>query len=143
VVGGREDGFYLGACLFDHVTDSMRVYREEIFGPVLGIVRVPDLATALEFINTHEFGNGTTIFTRDGGVARQFSHAVQVGMVGINVPIPVPMAFHSFGGWKRSLFGDHHMHGPEGVRFYTRMKAITGRWPSGRQRTEYVMPTMK
>ena len=141
-VEGNEDGFYLGACLFDHVTDAMRIYREEIFGPVLGIVRVPDLATALEFINTHEFGNGTAIFTRDGGVARQFSHAVQVGMVGINVPVPVPMAFHSFGGWKRSLFGDHHMHGPEGLRFYTRMKAITGRWPSGRQSAEFAMPTM-
>lgn len=142
-VEGHEDGFFLGACLFDHVTDNMRIYREEIFGPVLGIVRVPDFQTAMDFINQHEFGNGTAIFTRDGGVARQFSHSVHAGMVGINVPVPVPMAFHSFGGWKRSLFGDHHMHGPEGVRFYTRMKAITARWPQGTHSAEFSMPTMK
>ena len=142
-VEGHEDGFFLGACLFDHVTDNMRIYREEIFGPVLGIVRVPDFQTALNFINEHEFGNGTAIFTRDGGVARQFSHSVHAGMVGINVPIPVPMAFHSFGGWKRSLFGDHHMHGPEGVRFYTRMKAVTARWPRDTHSAEFSMPTMK
>jgi malonate-semialdehyde dehydrogenase (acetylating)/methylmalonate-semialdehyde dehydrogenase len=142
-VAGHEDGFFLGACLFDHVTDEMRIYKEEIFGPVLGIVRVPDFQTAVDFINKHEFGNGTAIFTRDGGVARQFSHVIHAGMVGINVPIPVPMAFHSFGGWKRSLFGDHHMHGPEGVRFYTRMKAVTARWPQEKHSAEFSMPTMK
>jgi malonate-semialdehyde dehydrogenase (acetylating)/methylmalonate-semialdehyde dehydrogenase len=143
-VPGHEDGFYLGGCLFDHVTPEMRIYQEEIFGPVLVVVRVPDFTTAVQFINEHEFGNGTAIFTRDGDAAREFSQHVQVGMVGINVPIPVPMAYHSFGGWKRSLFGAHHMHGPEGVRFYTRMKTITARWPRGAStRTEYVMPTMK
>lgn len=141
-VAGHEDGFYLGASLFDHVTARMRIYTEEIFGPVLGIVRVPDFETALEFVNAHEFGNGTAIFTGDGGTAREFAHRAQVGMVGINVPIPVPMAFHSFGGWKRSLFGDHHMHGPEGVRFYTRAKAITARWPRGSRGAEFAMPTL-
>lgn len=143
-VPGHPEGFFLGGSLFDHVTPRMRIYREEIFGPVLVIVRVADFETALRFINEHEYGNGTAIFTRDGGVARAFSHAVQVGMVGINVPIPVPMAYHSFGGWKRSLFGNLHMHGPEGVRFYTRLKTVTARWPDEpTERTEFVLPTMK
>lgn len=143
-VAGHEEGFFLGGCLFDHVTPDMTIYREEIFGPVLSIVRVPSFDAAVELINKHEFGNGTAIFTRDGDSAREFTHRIHVGMVGINVPIPVPMAFHSFGGWKASLFGDHHMHGPEGVRFYTRMKAVTSRWPTGvRAEAEFAMPTMK
>ena len=143
-VPGHDAGFYLGGCLFDHVTPAMRIYREEIFGPVLCVVRVEDFGQALELVNQHEYGNGTAIFTRDGDCARQYAHQVQVGMVGINVPIPVPMAFHSFGGWKRSLFGPLHMHGPDGVRFYTRMKTITARWPTGiRAGAEFSMPTMK
>ena len=142
-VSGHESGFYLGGCLFDRVTDSMRIYREEIFGPVVCIVRVADFGRAVELVNEHEYGNGTAIFTRDGDCARQYAHQVQVGMVGINVPIPVPMAFHSFGGWKRSLFGPLHMHGPDGIRFYTRMKTITARWPTGiRAAAEFSMPTM-
>lgn len=141
-VDGHPEGFYLGGCLFDRVTPEMRIYREEIFGPVLCVVRVPDLAAATALINAHEYGNGCAIFTRDGGAARDFAHRVQCGMVGINVPIPVPMAFHSFGGWKRSLFGPLHMHGPDGVRFYTRMKTVTARWPT-EVRAEFVMPTMK
>ena len=143
-VAGHADGFYLGASLFDRVEPQMRIYREEIFGPVLVVVRVPDLQSALRLVNEHEFGNGTAIFTRDGDAARTFTHHVQVGMVGVNVPIPVPMAFHSFGGWKRSLFGDLHIHGPDGVRFYTRMKTVTSRWPSSpRGGSDFVMPTMK
>jgi len=141
---GYEDGFFMGGCLFDHVSTDMRIYREEIFGPVLSVVRSPDFDNAVKVINDHEFGNGVSIFTRDGDAAREFSNKIQVGMVGINVPIPVPMAFHSFGGWKASLFGDIHMHGPEGVRFYTRQKAITSRWPTGiRSGAEFTMPTMK
>ena len=141
---GYENGFFLGGCLFDHVTPEMRIYKEEIFGPVLSVVRVPDYNTAAKLVNDHEYGNGTAIFTRDGDAAREFAAKVKVGMVGINVPIPVPMAFNSFGGWKRSLFGDHHMHGPEGVRFYTKLKTITSRWPTGiRSGAEFVMPTMK
>ena len=131
VVSGNEDGFFLGGCLFDRVTPEMRIYREEIFGPVLGIVRADDYEEALDLVNRHEFGNGAAIFTRDGDAARDFTSRVRIGMVGVNVPIPVPTAYHSFGGWKRSLFGDHHMHGPEGVRFFTRMKTVTSRWPSG------------
>ncbi|MFY8206537.1 MAG: CoA-acylating methylmalonate-semialdehyde dehydrogenase, partial [Arenimonas sp.] len=143
-VAGHEDGFYLGGTLFDRVTPEMTIYKEEIFGPVLCIVRVPDFNTACRLINDHEYGNGTAIFTRDGDAARQFSHSIQVGMVGVNVPIPVPMAFHSFGGWKRSLFGPLHMHGKDGVRFYTRLKTITARWPTGiRAGAEFSMPTMK
>jgi malonate-semialdehyde dehydrogenase (acetylating)/methylmalonate-semialdehyde dehydrogenase len=143
-VPGYERGFYLGACLFDRVTSAMRIYKEEIFGPVLVVLRERDLNGALALIRDHEFGNGTSIFTNDGAAARQFSHAVDCGMVGINVPIPVPMAFHSFGGWKRSLFGALHVHGPDGVRFYTRLKTVTARWPtSGRGGAEFVMPTMK
>lgn len=135
-------GFFLGASLFDHVTSQMSIYREEIFGPVLAVVRVPDFEHALALINNHAFANGTSIFTRSGGVAREFSQRIQVGMVGVNVPLPVPMAFHSFGGWKASLFGDHAMHGPEGVRFYTRIKTVTSRWPE-QLSAEFSMPTMK
>ena len=144
VVAGREQGFYVGGCLFDHVTPAMKIYREEIFGPVLSIVRADNFEQALALVDAHEFGNGCAIFTREGDAAREFAARVKVGMVGINVPIPVPLAFHSFGGWKASLFGDHHMHGPEGVRFYTRSKAVTQRWPAGiRSGAEFVMPTMK
>ena len=143
-VAGHDDGFFLGGCLFDRVTPEMRIYREEIFGPVLCVVRANDFDHAVKLVNEHEYGNGTAIFTRDGDAARQFAHNVQAGMVGINVPIPVPMAFHSFGGWKRSLFGPLHMHGPDGVRFYTRMKTVTARWPTGiRAGAEFSMPTMK
>jgi len=142
-VAGHENGFFLGACLFDHVSPDMRIYREEIFGPVLVIVRVPDFAQALELVNRHEYGNGTSIFTNDGETARTFCHGVEAGMVGVNVPIPVPMAFHSFGGWKRSLFGALHVHGPDGVRFYTRLKTVTSRWPKSGKGPEFVMPTMK
>ena len=140
----QQGGFFLGASLFDHVRPNMRIYKEEIFGPVLAIVRVPDLDAALQLVNAHEFGNGTAIFTNDGLSARKYTQSVQAGMVGVNVPIPVPMAFHSFGGWKRSLFGDLHVHGPDGVRFYTRLKTVTARWPTGnRGGSEFVMPTMK
>ena len=148
-VAGAEAGFFLGASLFDHVTPAMRIYREEIFGPVLVVVRAGSFAEALHLVSTHEFGNGTSIFTRDGRAAREFTHAVAAGMVGINVPIPVPMAFHSFGGWKRSLFGDLNVHGPDGVRFYTRLKTVTARWfADGSANTvsggpDYKMPTMK
>jgi malonate-semialdehyde dehydrogenase (acetylating)/methylmalonate-semialdehyde dehydrogenase len=142
-VAGHEQGFFMGPVLFDRVTETMRVYREEIFGPVLVVVRVQSLDEALGLIERHEFGNGTSIFTRDGGAAREFSRRVAAGMVGINVPIPVPMAFHSFGGWKRSLFGPLHMHGPDGVRFYTRLKTVTARWPEGSKGAEFTMPTMK
>ncbi len=142
-VTGGEDGYFLGGCLFDRVTIEMKIYRDEIFGPVLCVVRVPDYNSAVALINAHEFGNGVAIFTRSGAVARKFTHEVQVGMVGVNVPIPVPMAFHSFGGWKRSLFGANHMHGMEGVRFYTRRKAITTRWPEGDVAAEFIMPTLK
>jgi len=140
---GYQDGYFIGGSLFDHVTPNMKIYKEEIFGPVLSVVRAPDYDTAARLINEHEFGNGTSIFTRDGDAARQFAHQIKIGMVGINVPIPVPMAFHSFGGWKASIFGDHYMHGPEGVRFYTRLKTITSRWPTGiRAGAEFVMPTL-
>ncbi len=143
-VAGRENGFFLGACLFDGVTPGMKIYREEIFGPVLSLVRVPDFEAALRLVNDHAFANGTAVFTRDGDTAREFAGRAEVGMIGINVPIPVPVAFYSFGGWKRSLFGDHFMHGTEGVNFYTRMKTITSRWPAGiRAGADFVMPTMK
>jgi malonate-semialdehyde dehydrogenase (acetylating)/methylmalonate-semialdehyde dehydrogenase len=140
---GKNAGFFLGPTLFDRVRPEMRIYREEIFGPVLSIVRAKNPDEALQLVNDHEFGNGVAIFTRDGDAARWFNHHVQAGMVGINVPIPVPMAFHSFGGWKRSLFGDHHIHGPEGVRFYTRLKSTTVTWPSSmRHGSSFSMPTM-
>ena len=129
-VKGHEDGYFLGPCLFDHVKPGMKIYQEEIFGPVLGIVRAHSLDEAMQLINEHEYGNGTCIFTRDGEAARHFTDHIQVGMVGVNVPLPVPVAYHSFGGWKRSLFGDLHAYGPDAVRFYTKRKTITQRWPS-------------
>ena len=141
---GYENGFFIGGCLFDNVTKNMKIYNEEIFGPVLSVVRVKDFNDAIQLINDHEFGNGTSVYTRDGDVGRTFANKIKVGMVGINIPIPVPVAFHSFGGWKRSLFGDLHMHGPEGVKFYTKLKTITSRWPSGiGSDPEFIMPTMK
>jgi malonate-semialdehyde dehydrogenase (acetylating)/methylmalonate-semialdehyde dehydrogenase len=141
---GCEAGFWLGGTLFDQVSTDMKIYKEEIFGPVLSCVRVPDFATAVQIINDHEFGNGVSCFTRDGNVAREFSRRIQVGMVGINVPIPVPMAWHGFGGWKRSLFGDMHAYGEEGVRFYTKQKSIMQRWPESTPKgAEFVMPTSK
>ncbi|MDP3843811.1 MAG: CoA-acylating methylmalonate-semialdehyde dehydrogenase [Oxalobacteraceae bacterium] len=144
VLPGHEAGFFLGGSLFDNVTTDMTIYTEEIFGPVLCIVRVPDFNTAVELVNAHEYGNGTAIFTRDGNTAREYTYRIQVGMVGVNIPLPVPMAFHSFGGWKRSLFGDHHAHGPESVRFYTKQKAVTQRWPASiAAGAEFAMPTMK
>ncbi|MBP0589222.1 CoA-acylating methylmalonate-semialdehyde dehydrogenase [Paraburkholderia sp. LEh10] len=150
IVDGRalpvanEAGFFIGGTLFDQVGTQMKIYKEEIFGPVLCVVRVPDFASAVQLINAHEFGNGVSLFTSDGGVARAFGRQIQVGMVGINVPIPVPMAWHSFGGWKRSLFGDHHAYGEEGVRFYTRYKSIMQRWPDSIAKgAEFTMPVAK
>lgn len=150
LVDGREfeaentEGFFLGATLFDGVTTEMSIWKEEIFGPVLGIMRVDDFAAAVELINSHEFANGVSCFTSDGGVARAFARCIQVGMVGINVPIPVPMAWHSFGGWKRSLFGDHHAYGEEGLRFYSRYKSVMQRWPDSITKgPEFSMPTAK
>ena len=142
---GFEAGYFLAPCLFDNVTKDMRIYKEEIFGPVLVVVRAKTFDEALQLVNDHEFGNGTAIFTRDGEAAREFTNRVQVGMVGVNVAIPVPIAFHSFGGWKRSLFGDHHIYGMEGMRFYTRLKTTTSRWPASNKPmgSEFVMPTMK
>jgi malonate-semialdehyde dehydrogenase (acetylating)/methylmalonate-semialdehyde dehydrogenase len=135
---GYENGYFMGGCLFDKVTPDMSIYRDEIFGPVLSVLRAADYEEAVSLINAHEYGNGTAIFTRDGDAARDFFTRVRIGMVGVNVPIPVPVAYHSFGGWKRSLFGDHHIHGMEGVRFYTRLKTMTARWPSGiRQGAEF------
>ena len=144
-VAGYENGFFVGGTLIDNVTPDMVSYQEEIFGPVLQVVRVNTMEEAMELINDHEYGNGTCIFTRDGEAARYFTDHIQVGMVGVNVPLPVPVAYHSFGGWKRSLFGDLHAYGPDGVRFYTRRKAITQRWPSAgvREGVEFSMPTMK
>ncbi len=130
-VKGHENGYFIGGCLFDNVTSDMSIYKDEIFGPVLCIVRAKDYEEALGLVNDHEYGNGAAIFTRDGDAARNFSSRAKIGMIGVNVPIPVPVAYHSFGGWKRSLFGDHHIHGTEGVRFYTRLKTMTTRWPSG------------
>jgi malonate-semialdehyde dehydrogenase (acetylating)/methylmalonate-semialdehyde dehydrogenase len=143
-VPGAENGFFVGATLFDKVTTEMSIYQQEIFGPVLGIVRVPDFASAVALINAHEFGNGVSCFTSDGGIARSFARSIKVGMVGINVPIPVPMAWHSFGGWKRSLFGDHHAYGEEGIRFYSRYKSVMQRWPDSIAKgPEFSMPTAK
>jgi malonate-semialdehyde dehydrogenase (acetylating)/methylmalonate-semialdehyde dehydrogenase len=150
VVDGRKHeitksaGYFLGPSLFDHATRDMRIYKEEIFGPVLTMTRVDSFDDAIKLVNDHEYGNGTAIFTRDGDAAREFANAIEVGMVGVNVPIPVPLAFHSFGGWKRSLFGDMSIYGMEGVRFYTRLKTITSRWPTGiRAGAEFSMPIMK
>src|SRR5437899_2093949 len=141
---GCGDGFWMGGTLFDHVTPEMHIYKEEIFGPVLSCMRVHDLKAAVDLINDHEFGNGVSCFTRDGNVAREFSRRIQVGMVGINVPIPVPMAWHGFGGWKNSRFGDMHAYGEEGVRFYTKQKSIMQRWPESTAKgAEFVMPTAK
>jgi len=141
---GYENGFYMGGCLFDNVKTDMRIYKEEIFGPVLSVVRADDFNQAIDMVDKHEFGNGTSIFTQNGDAARAFSNNVEVGMVGVNVPIPVPLAFHSFGGWKASAFGDHNQHGPEGVRFYTKVKTVTSRWPNSiKAGAEFVMPTHK
>jgi len=143
-VPGRERGFFIGGCLFDHVRPGMRIYAEEIFGPVLSVVRVPDLAAAVDLVNAHDYGNGVAIFTADGNTAREFVRRIQAGMVGVNVPIPVPMAFYSFGGWKRSLFGDTHAYGAEGVRFYTRYKAVMQRWPGSIGKgAEFTMPVAR
>ncbi|APA87066.1 CoA-acylating methylmalonate-semialdehyde dehydrogenase [Paraburkholderia sprentiae WSM5005] len=143
-VAGHENGFFLGGTLFDDVSPDMKIYREEIFGPVLCVVRVPDFASAVELINANQFANGVSLFTSDGGIARAFSRQIEIGMVGINVPIPVPMAWHSFGGWKKSLFGDHHAYGEEGVRFYTRYKSIMQRWPDSIAKgAEFTMPVAK
>jgi malonate-semialdehyde dehydrogenase (acetylating)/methylmalonate-semialdehyde dehydrogenase len=143
-VSGHEEGYFLGGCLFDRVTPEMRIYKEEIFGPVLCIVRVNSLEEAMQLINEHEYGNGTCIFTRDGEAARLFCDEIEVGMVGVNVPLPVPVAYHSFGGWKRSLFGDLHAYGPDGVRFYTRRKAITQRWPqrASHEASQFAFPSL-
>ena len=150
VVDGRDyvnpdhpDGFFLGGCLFDRVTRDMTIYREEIFGPVLCVVRAGSYAEALELLNAHVYGNGVSIFTREGDAARDFVQRVQAGMVGVNIPIPVPLAFHSFGGWKQSLFGDHHIYGPEGIRFYTRLKTVTQRWHTGiREGADFHFPQL-
>ena len=140
-IQGYENGFFVGPTLFDYVTNDMHIYKEEIFGPVLSVVRVKDYNQALDLVNKHEFGNGTSIYTSDGEISRDFSTKVKIGMVGVNVPIPVPMAFHSFGGWKNSLFGDHAMHGKEGVNFYTKLKTVTSRWPKSiKSGPEFVMP---
>jgi malonate-semialdehyde dehydrogenase (acetylating)/methylmalonate-semialdehyde dehydrogenase len=147
-VPGHEDGYFLGACLFDHVKPGMTIYQEEIFGPVLGVVRVASLQDAMDLIDAHEYGTGTCIFTRDGEAARYFTDNIlvgMVGMVGVNVPLPVPVAYHSFGGWKRSLFGDLHAYGPDAVRFYTKRKTITQRWPSAgvREGTVFSFPSSR
>ena len=141
---GYENGYFMGGCLFDNVTRDMSIYKEEIFGPVLSVVRAPDYDEALDLAMSHEYGNGTAIFTRDGDTARDFASRINIGMVGINVPIPVPLAYHTFGGWKRSGFGDLNQHGPDAFKFYTRTKTVTSRWPSGlKDGAEFVIPTMK
>jgi malonate-semialdehyde dehydrogenase (acetylating)/methylmalonate-semialdehyde dehydrogenase len=145
VVPGHEQGWFIGPCLFDHVKPGMSIYRDEIFGPVLGVVRVASLKEAMALIDAHEYGNGTCIFTRDGEAARHFTDHVQIGMVGVNVPLPVPVAYHSFGGWKRSLFGDLAAYGPDAVRFYTKRKTITQRWPSAglREGAAFAFPSAR
>jgi len=141
---GYENGFFVGGTLFDHVKPDMKIYREEIFGPVLSVVRAQSYQDAVDLIHGHEYANGTAIFTRDGDAAREFADKIEVGMVGINVPIPVPVAYHSFGGWKRSIFGDHSIYGPEGVHFYTRLKTVTTRWPAGiKGGAEFSFPSQK
>ena len=143
-VAGHENGYFTGGTLFDNVTRDMRIYKEEIFGPVLSCVRAKDFAEAVQLVNDHEFGNGVSCYTRDGNIAREFGRRIKVGMVGINVPIPVPMAWHGLGGWKRSLFGDTHAYGTEGVRFYTRQKSIMQRWPESTENgPEFAMPTAR
>ncbi|MEM1049571.1 MAG: CoA-acylating methylmalonate-semialdehyde dehydrogenase [Pseudomonadota bacterium] len=144
VMQGYENGFFMGGCLFDNVTSDMRIYKEEIFGPVLSVVRAKDYDEGLRLANEHEYGNGVAIYTRDGDAARDFAARVQIGMVGVNVPIPVPLAYYSFGGWKRSGFGDLNQHGPDSVKFYTKTKTVTSRWPSGiKDGAEFVIPTMR
>ena len=141
-IQGYENGYFIGPTLFDNVTNNMTIYKEEIFGPVLSVVRTKNYEEAITLINEHPFGNGTSIYTSDGEVARHFTTNSKIGMVGVNVPIPVPMAFHSFGGWKQSLFGDHSMHGMEGVHFYTKLKTVTSRWPKSiKDGPEFIMPT--
>jgi len=141
---GYEKGFFLGGSLFDHVTKDMTIYKEEIFGPVLSVVRAKTYEEGVQLVNDHEFGNGTAIFTRDGDTARDFASKIQIGMVGINVPIRVPLAYHTFGGWKRSGFGDLNQHGPDSVRFYTKTKTVTSRWPSGiKEGAQFSIPTMR
>jgi malonate-semialdehyde dehydrogenase (acetylating)/methylmalonate-semialdehyde dehydrogenase len=141
---GYEKGYYMGGCLFDNVKPTMRIYKEEIFGPVLSVVRADTYAEGLALASDHEYGNGVAIFTRDGDAARDFAAKVNVGMVGVNVPIPVPLAYYTFGGWKKSGFGDLNQHGPDSVRFYTKTKTVTSRWPSGvKDGAEFVIPTMK
>ena len=143
-IPGHERGFFLGPCLFDRVTPGMTIYQDEIFGPVLAVVRTGTYAEALALVNANRWANGVAIFTNDGGAARRFQHEAQVGMIGINVPIPVPMAWHGFGGWKKSLFGDMHAYGEEGVRFYTKQKSIMQRWPESIAKgAEFAMPTSK
>jgi malonate-semialdehyde dehydrogenase (acetylating)/methylmalonate-semialdehyde dehydrogenase len=143
-IQGYENGYFIGPTLFDKVTTDMTIYKEEIFGPVLSVVRTKSYEEALSLVNEHAFGNGTSVYTSDGEIARHFTTNSKIGMVGVNVPIPVPMAFHSFGGWKQSLFGDHSMHGMEGVHFYTKLKTITSRWPKSIQSgPEFIMPTNK
>jgi malonate-semialdehyde dehydrogenase (acetylating) / methylmalonate-semialdehyde dehydrogenase len=141
---GYESGFFMGGCLFDEVTPDMRIYKEEIFGPVLSVVRAKNYDEALRLPSEHDYGNGVAIFTRDGDTARDFATRVNVGMVGVNFAIPVPLAYYTFGGWKRSGFGDLNQHGPDAVRFYTKTKTVTSRWPSGiKEGAEFVIPTMK
>jgi malonate-semialdehyde dehydrogenase (acetylating) / methylmalonate-semialdehyde dehydrogenase len=141
---GYENGFFMGGCLFDEVTPDMRIYKEEIFGPVLSVVRAKDYEEAVRLPSEHEYGNGVAIFTRDGDAARDFTSRVNVGMVGVNFAIPVPLSYFTFGGWKRSGFGDLNQHGPDSIRFYTRTKTVTARWPSGTKGgAEFVIPTMK
>jgi malonate-semialdehyde dehydrogenase (acetylating)/methylmalonate-semialdehyde dehydrogenase len=141
---GYENGFYMGGCLFDDVRPDMRIYKEEIFGPVLSVVRAKNYEEALRLPTEHEYGNGVAIYTRDGDAARDFASKVNVGMVGINVPIPVPLAYYTFGGWKRSGFGDLNQHGPDAIRFYTKTKTVTSRWPSGiKDGAEFSIPTMQ
>ncbi|MDH3307934.1 MAG: aldehyde dehydrogenase family protein, partial [Acidimicrobiia bacterium] len=141
VVAGYENGFFVGPTVIDQVTTGMDVYTNEVFGPVLSVLRSSTVDDAIDLINANPYGNGTAIFTSDGGAARRFMRGVNVGMIGINVPVPVPMAFHSFGGWKDSLFGEHHMHGPDGVRFFTRGKVVTSRWPDTIHAASFDMPT--
>jgi malonate-semialdehyde dehydrogenase (acetylating)/methylmalonate-semialdehyde dehydrogenase len=141
---GYENGFFMGGCLFDKVTPDMDIYKQEIFGPVLSVVRTPDYESALDLVVNNEYGNGAAIFTRDGDAARDFASRANIGMIGVNVPIPVPVAYHSFGGWKRSKFGNSNTYGMDSVRFYTQIKTVTARWPSGiRQGAEYTIPTLQ
>ena len=141
-IQGYENGYFIGPSLFDNVNKSMRIYKEEIFGPVLSVIRAGTYDEAIKLVNEHEFGNGTSIYTSDGEVSRHFTTNCKIGMVGVNVPIPVPMAFHSFGGWKNSLYGDHAMHGMEGINFYSRLKTVTSRWPKSINKgPEFIMPT--